>query len=85
MKYYTAERIELTDGRKIIAPQIFCFMGGDMQGFIAIQSKEAPQDTRPDDIPVDIISTAHIKQIIGAIVLNRSTGGGIKYFSGYKY
>lgn len=84
MKYYQAEQIELIDGEKI-TPQIFCFMAGEMQGFVAVQSEAQPESALPDDIPVDIIATAQIKKITGATALNRPAGGQVKYFGGYKF
>ncbi len=85
MKYYTAKEIILTDGKIIADPQAFCFMNGETQGFIAIVSNSFPKETRPNDIPVDIISTAQIKQITGAVALNSNSGNQVKCFGGYKF
>ena len=84
MKFYTATEIELMDGQKL-APKIFCFMAGEVQGFIAVQSKDVPEEARPEDIPIDMIQLSQVKRIKGAICLNRSSGTQVKYFGGYRF
>lgn len=55
-----------------------------MQGFIAVQSEDAPEEARTEDIPVDLIQLSQVKSIKGAICLNRSSGTQVKYFGGYR-